>query len=48
MPRLSVDIELAFLPSAERPQALTYARFALQRIASAVGRGSCNRSGEPR
>jgi len=47
MPRLSVDIDLAFLPSAERQQALTDARLALQRIASAVGRGGCNRSGVP-
>lgn len=47
MPRLSVDIDLVFLPSSDRQQALTDARLALQRIASAVGRGSCNRSGEP-
>lgn len=39
LPRLSVDIDLAYLPSSDRQQALTDVRLALQRIADAVGRG---------
>jgi predicted nucleotidyltransferase component of viral defense system len=39
LPRLSVDIDLAYLPSSDRQQALTDVRLALRRIADAVGRG---------
>lgn len=39
LPRLSVDIDLAYLPSSDRQQALSDVRLALQRIADAVGRG---------
>lgn len=39
LPRLSVDIDLAYLPSAERQQALADVRLALQRIAAAIVRG---------
>lgn len=39
MPRLSVDIDLAYLPSSDRQQALTDVRLALRRIAEAVARG---------
>jgi predicted nucleotidyltransferase component of viral defense system len=39
LPRLSVDIDLAYLPSSDRQQALTDVRLALRRIAGAVGRG---------
>lgn len=38
LPRLSVDIDLAYLPSSDRQQALTEVRLALRRIADAVGR----------
>ncbi|MEX5539484.1 nucleotidyl transferase AbiEii/AbiGii toxin family protein [Pseudomonas poae] len=40
LPRLSVDIDLAYLPSFERQQALSDARTALQRIANAIRRAS--------
>lgn len=39
LPRLSVDIDLAYLPSSDRQQALSDVRLALQRIADAVVRG---------
>ncbi|NWF08285.1 nucleotidyl transferase AbiEii/AbiGii toxin family protein [Pseudomonas salomonii] len=39
LPRLSVDIDLAYLPSSDRQQALTDVRIALRRIADAVSRG---------
>lgn len=39
LPRLSVDIDLAYLPSSDRDEALGSVRLALQRIAGAVGRG---------
>ncbi|MDQ0652237.1 nucleotidyl transferase AbiEii/AbiGii toxin family protein [Pseudomonas cedrina] len=39
LPRLSVDIDLAYLPNSDRQQALNDVRLALQRIADAVGRG---------
>ncbi|AZE96848.1 Ync [Pseudomonas orientalis] len=39
LPRLSVDIDLAYLPSADRQQALVDVRQALKRIADAIGRG---------
>lgn len=39
LPRLSVDIDLAYLPSSDRQQALSDVRLALQRIADAVERG---------
>ncbi len=39
LPRLSVDIDLAYLPNSDRQQALNDARLALQRIADAIGRG---------
>lgn len=39
LPRLSVDIDLAFLPSSDRQQALAAVRDALERIADAIGRG---------
>lgn len=39
LPRLSVDIDLAYLPNSDRRQALSDVRLALQRIADAVGRG---------
>jgi len=39
LPRLSVDIDLAYLPSSDRQQALTDVRLALGRITEAVGRG---------
>ncbi|MDR9878236.1 nucleotidyl transferase AbiEii/AbiGii toxin family protein [Pseudomonas allii] len=39
LPRLSVDIDLAYLPSSDRQQALGDVRLALQRIADAVGQG---------
>lgn len=39
LPRLSVDIDLAYLPRSNRQQALTDVRQALRRIADAVGRG---------
>ena len=39
LPRLSVDIDLAYLPSSDRQQALSDVRLALRRIADAVGRG---------
>lgn len=39
LPRLSVDIDLAYLPNSDRQQALTDVRLALCRIAEAVMRG---------
>lgn len=39
LPRLSVDIDLAYLPSADRQRALVDVRQALKRIADAIGRG---------
>jgi predicted nucleotidyltransferase component of viral defense system len=39
LPRLSVDIDLAYLPSSDRQQALVDVRQALERIADAIGRG---------
>lgn len=39
LPRLSVDIDLAYLPSSDRQRALSDVRLALERIADAVGRG---------
>ncbi|PRA24813.1 nucleotidyl transferase AbiEii/AbiGii toxin family protein [Pseudomonas poae] len=39
LPRLSVDIDLAYLPNSDRQQALSDVRLALQRIADAVVRG---------
>lgn len=39
LPRLSVDIDLAYLPNSDRLQALSDVRLALQRIADAVVRG---------
>lgn len=42
LPRLSVDIDLAYLPSSDRHQALLDVRAALGRIADAVGRGLPN------
>lgn len=38
LPRLSVDIDLAYLPSADRQRALVDVRQALKRIADAIGR----------
>lgn len=40
LPRLSVDIDLAFLPSSDRQHALAAVREALERIADAIGRGA--------
>jgi predicted nucleotidyltransferase component of viral defense system len=39
MPRLSVDIDLAYLPTVSREQALPDCRAALQRMATAIERG---------
>lgn len=39
LPRLSVDIDLAYLPNFDREQALSDVRMALQRIADAITRG---------
>lgn len=39
LPRLSVDIDLAYLPNSDREQALSDVRMALQRIADAIARG---------
>ena len=39
LPRLSVDIDLAYLPNFDREQALNDVRMALQRIADAIARG---------
>jgi len=39
LPRMSVDIDLAYLPNSDRQQALTDVRVALSRIATAVMRG---------
>jgi len=39
LPRLSVDIDLAYLPGSDRRQALLEVRAALRRIADAVSRG---------
>ncbi|UII70925.1 nucleotidyl transferase AbiEii/AbiGii toxin family protein [Pseudomonas sp. HN11] len=40
LPRLSVDIDLVYLPDSDRKQALSGVRRALQRIANAIERGS--------